>query len=230
MLIASQYYNDSQEIDFEALSYQFNSQNNTFPMNLVLQSQQSARQGFTTAASGNWKVLNLPFDPTDGFHEYRIDFIPGNVIYYGDGQVLAIINTTAVPTSPGHLILSQWSNGDSGWSTGPPLQRAVSTVGYIKGYFNSSDPARQSAALARCKDSSAAGATCLISDQLTTPGSLFSDFFSNQPNMTNNQTVYGKSGSSSLVHTRDHRLYLYIWLLWAASGWFMACFIAYHHV
>lgn len=162
-------------------------------MNLVLQSQQSARQGFSSAASGDWRVANLPFDPTDNFHEYRIDFVPGNVIYYGDGQVLAIINTTAVPISPGHLILSQWSNGDHGWSAGPPLQRAVSTVAYVKGYFNSSDPARQSAASRRCKDPSAPGAICSISDQLIAPGSLFSEFFSEHPNMTNNQTIYGKS-------------------------------------
>lgn len=194
-LIISQYYNDSQEIDFEALSSQYDFQNKTYPLNLVLQSQQSARQGFSSTASGDWKVINLPFDPTDGFHEYRIDFVPGNVIYYGDGQVLAVINTTAVPTSPGHLILSQWSNGDHGWSAGPPLQRAVSTVGYVKGYFNSSDPARQSAAAKRCKDPSAPGAVCAISDQLLSPGSYFSDFFSNHPNMTNNQTIYGKSES-----------------------------------
>ena len=175
------------------MSTQDDFQNNTYPLNLVLQSSQSARQGFSSAASGNWKVANLPFDPTDGFHEYRIDFIPGNVVYYGDGQVLAVINTTAVPSSPGHLILSQWSNGDAGWSAGPPLQPAVSTVGYVKAYFNSSNPARQADAAKRCKDPSAPGAVCSISDQLISPGSLFSEFFSDHPNMTNNQTIYSKS-------------------------------------
>lgn len=180
------------------MSYQFNSENNSFPLNLVLQSQQSARQGFSSVASGNWKVANLSFDPTDGFHEYRIDFIPGSVIYYSDAQVLDVINTSAVPTSPGHLILSQWSNGDSGWSAGPPLQRAVSTVGYVKAYFNSSNPGRQSAASARCKNPLAPGATCAIPDQTTAPNSFFSEFFSDQPNMTNNQIVYGKSESFSL--------------------------------
>jgi beta-glucanase (GH16 family) len=221
-----QYYNDSQEIDFEALSYQYNLQNGTFPMNLVLQSQQSARQGFSSAASGDWKVVNLPFDPTDGFHEYRIDFVPGTVMYYGDGQILATINTTAVPTSPGHLILSQWSNGDPGWSGGPPPQRAVSTVGYVKGYFNSSDPARQAAATARCKDPSASGATCKISDQITASGSLYSPFFSNQANMTNNQTVFGKSGSSGRVDTLNFSLYLGSLVLWAFQAWWVSYLFA----
>lgn len=165
---------------------------------MVLQSQQSAHQGFSSAASGNWKVADLPFDPTDGFHEYRIDFLPGNVVYYGDGQVLAHIDTAAVPTSPGHLILSQWSNGDRGWSAGPPLEKAITTIGYVKGYFNSSDPARQSAASLRCKNSSALGATCVISDQIMPANSLFSDFFSNHPNMTKNQTIYGKNAGASI--------------------------------
>jgi hypothetical protein len=111
---------------------------------------------------------------------------------------LAIINTTAVPTSPGHLILSQWSNGDSGWSSGPPVARAVSTVGYVKGYFNSSDPARQLAASARCRDQTAAGAICSIPDQDITFGSLFSTFFGESANMTVNQTIYGKSGSKAV--------------------------------
>jgi beta-glucanase (GH16 family) len=181
-------------------------------MNLVLQSPQSARQGFSSAVSGDWKVINLPFDPTDGFHEYRIDFLPGNVIYYGDGQALAIINTPAVPISPGHLILSQWSNGDHGWSAGPPLQRAISTVGYVKGYFNSSDPARQSAASRRCKDPSAPRAICPISDQLITSDSLFSEFFSRYPNMTNNQTIYGKSECPAMMHNPFAHVIDSLWL------------------
>jgi beta-glucanase (GH16 family) len=200
-LTSLKYFNDSQEIDFEVLSYQFNFQNGTFPLNLVLQSQQSARQGFTSATSGNWKVADVSFDPTDGFHEYRIDFIPGNVIYYVDDQVLASINTSAVPTSSGHLILSQWSNGDSGWSAGPPRERAVSTVAYVKGYFNSSDPARQSAASLRCKGPSALGAICPIPDRAIVPGSLYSEFFSENPNMTTNQTIYGKNDCSTVRST-----------------------------
>ena len=211
--IMLQYFNDSSEIDAEELSIQNDFQNGTYPLNLVIQSQQSARQGFSSAASGNWKVAYLPFDPTDAFHEYRIDFLPGNVIYYGDGQVLAVINTTAVPSTPGHLILSQWSNGDAGWSAGPPLQPAISTVGYVKAYFNSSNPARQSDSAKRCTDPSAPGAVCSISDQLISPGSLFSEFFSNKPNMTNNQTVYAKSHApSSIQDSLDLAVYFIICL------------------
>jgi hypothetical protein len=85
----------------EFLSSSFIPENNTFPVNLVLQSAQSVASGFNAAATGNYKIANLPFNPTDGFHEYRIDFVLGNVVFYGDGVVLAKMNTSAVPTMPG---------------------------------------------------------------------------------------------------------------------------------
>jgi len=193
------YFSNSQEIDFEILSSQFNFENGTFPINLILQSEQSAQQGFVNVGSPNWKVVNLPFDPTSAFHEYRIDFVPGNVIFYADEKALAKISTTAVPTSPGHLILNNWSNGDPTWSAGPPAQKAVTTVAYVKAYFNSSDPARQEAANLRCTDPSSQGSKCPIDDQSIAPnsGSLFTSLFSNLPNSTNNQTIYGKNGATS---------------------------------
>ena len=185
----------------EFLSEQFVPENNTFPVNLVLQSLQSVRQGYNAAGTGNYIVANLPFNPTDGFHEYRIDFVAGNVIYYGDGQILAKMNTTAVPTMPGHMILTHWSNGNDLWSYGPPTVQANLSVSYVKAYFNSSDPGRQSAFLERCKDPSAPGAVCTIPDQNSPPDSSSNGndsagtyFFSNEKNMTVNQTVYHKSG------------------------------------
>ncbi|KAF7862776.1 hypothetical protein EAF04_007648 [Stromatinia cepivora] len=195
------YFNDSQEIDMEFLSSQFNAENNTFPVNLVLQSVQSVQAGYNAAVTGNYVVANLPFNPTTGYHEYRIDFIPGNVIFYADGQILAKMNSTAVPTSPGHMIITQWSNGNPLWSSGPPPQDAVISVSYVKAYFNSSDSMRETALTRRCKDPNAANAICAIPDQVLAPNpegtngnvSASTYFFSNQKNETNNQTVYRKS-------------------------------------
>ena len=186
----------------EFLSEQFIPENNTFPVNLVLQSLQSVRQGYNAAGTGSYIVANLPFNPTDGFHEYRIDFVPGNVIFYGDGQILAHMNTTPVPTSPGHMILTHWSNGNDLWSYGPPPVEANISISYVKAYFNSSDPARQSAFTSRCTDPSASGAVCTIPDQISPPdpssnanvSAAATYFFSNEKNMTANQTVYHKSG------------------------------------
>ncbi|KAI9649014.1 hypothetical protein NHQ30_001580 [Ciborinia camelliae] len=195
------YFNDSQEIDMEFLSSQFNVDNNTFPVNLVLQSVQSVQAGYNAAGTGNYVVANLPFNPTTGYHEYRIDFIPGNVIFYADGQILAKMNSTAVPTSPGHMILTQWSNGNPLWSSGPPSHDAVISVSYVKAYFNSSDPMRGTALRKRCKDPRATNAICAIPDQTLAPNpeaingniSASTYFFSDQKNATNNQTVYTKS-------------------------------------
>ncbi|RAL68386.1 hypothetical protein DID88_007117 [Monilinia fructigena] len=163
------YFNDSQEIDMEFLSSQFNVENNTFPVNLVLQSVQSVQAGYNAVGTGNYVVANLPFNPTTGYHEYRIDFIPGNVIFYADGQILAKMNSTAVPTSPGHMIITQWSNGNPLWSSGPPSHDAVISVSYVKAYFNSSDPMRETALKQRCKDPGAANAICAIPDQILAP-------------------------------------------------------------
>ena len=187
----------------EFLSSQFVPETNTFPVNLVLQSEQSVQAGFNAVATGNYIVANLPFDPTDDFHEYRIDFLPGNVIFYADGTILATMNTSAVPSMPGHMIITQWSNGNPLWSTGPPPIESVITVSYVKAYFNSSDPARKSAWSNRCKNAISDGATCAVPDETSalTTASLqgnnsgaSSYFFSNDKNKTNNQTVYHKNG------------------------------------
>lgn len=203
VLILPQYFNDSQEIDMELLSSQFSRVNNTFLINLVHQSPQSAAQGFSNVGK-DYMIVPLPFDPTAGFGEFRIDYLPEKIFYYFNGQVLAVMNSTVSP-QPGHLILTQWSNGDPGWSAGPPVEPAILSIGYIKAYFNSSNPVRQADALRRCSDPSEAGAICDIEDytapvNITNPATadlpvpaLNSPFFYNRPNMTNNQTVYGSA-------------------------------------
>ena len=191
----------------EVLSSQFIPENKTFPVNLVLQSAQSVQAGFDAAATGNFIIANLPFDPSDSFHEYRIDFVPGNVIFYADGNILAKMNTSAVPTVPGHMVLTQWSNGNPLWSSGPPPTESVITVSYVKAYFNSSDHVRQTDWRSRCKNPAAAGATCAIPDQTAAPdpgtpqgnGAAASTyFFSNDKNKTINQTVYHKNGVATM--------------------------------
>ena len=188
----------------EFLSSQFVVENNTYPVNLVLQSEQSVQAGFDATGSPNFKLVNLPFNPTSGYHEYRFDFVPGKVIFLADGQELATMNTLAVPTQPGHLILTNWSNGNNKWSFGPPPEDSVISVAYVKAYFNSSSSERQSAWATRCRGSISPDAICAIPDMelppypaapassgtIETPATFF---FSDEKNMTENQTVYHKS-------------------------------------
>ncbi|KAI0200446.1 glycoside hydrolase, family 16 [Astrocystis sublimbata] len=181
------YQNDTQEIDIEFLSAQYDKAQGIFPVNLVLQSKEAAAAGYNAANTTGLRRVNLPFDPTTAFHEYRFDFLPNRVLFYADGAVLAEMNGSAVPTTAGHLLISHWSNGNPGWSEGPPKADAVTTVSYVKAYFNSSLEDRQRDFASRCKDPEAKGAVCAIPERNAT------FFFSEGAggNMTPNQTVDG---------------------------------------
>ncbi|KAA6408617.1 MAG: glycoside hydrolase family 16 [Lasallia pustulata] len=186
------YYNNSQEIDLEFLSRQFPPPSNastTYPLNLVLQSPLSALAN-SAAHTPTFTTYPLPFCPTAAYHEYRFDWSPRAVTFYADSVPLASMNLS-VPSAPGSVHLSHWSNGDAGWSAGPPAADAVLAVGYVKAYFNSSAERRQADWRARCKDLSAKGATCVVPDQEGPPGEAETWFFSQQANMTGNQTVFG---------------------------------------
>ena len=172
----------------EFLSAEYNS--SSHPVNLVLQSPDSARNGFNAAGTGTFDIHQLPFSPSDGFHEYRFDWSPSSVVFYADGVVMQTM-TKAIPTSPGHITLSHWSNGDPAWSAGPPEQDAIITVEYLKGYFNSSDTQRQKDWAHRCPNVAAVNATCAVPDLKAAPNgnqSANTYFFTQQQNMTNNQT------------------------------------------
>lgn len=187
-----QYFNNSQEIDMELLSSQFQpNTNNQYLINLVDQSLASAQRGYAIPGS-TYEVADLPFDPADGYHEYRIDFVPDLIIYYADDQVIGTLNGS-IPSMPGHMVLTQWSNGDPTWSGGPPETDAVLAIAGVRAYFNSSDPARQAAAAERCTDPSASDSICYIPDYTPSNDSLFVEYFSNEQNKTVGQKVYGKS-------------------------------------
>lgn len=176
----------------EFLSSQFNA--TSHPVNLVLQSEDSVAAGFNAGETDGFSVHQLPYDPSGGFHEYRFDWFQDRVDFYADGVLLKTLSGAGVPDSPGHLMLSHWSNGDPRWSGGPPEQDAVMTVNYVKGYFNSSDTKRQDDWRNRCKDVNAPNATCEVPEITEAPQgntSANTFFFSQQQNMTVNQTVLG---------------------------------------
>ena len=199
------YFNDTQEIDMEFLSNQANLTHH--PVNLVLQSPLSEEDGYNAVNTPTFSLHPLPFIPDSAYHEYRFDWSPSSVSFYADGVFLISMNTS-VPTSPGHITLSHWSNGDQQWSGGPPQEDAILTVEYFKGYFNSSSETRQNDWAQRCKQASAPNATCVVPEVTAAPDGNVSAktwFFSQQNNMTVNQTTFGannhtggkKSGASS---------------------------------
>jgi len=191
----------------EFLSSQFVVETNSFPVHLVLHSAQSAKQGFVDTSTGNHIVANLPFNPTLGFHEYRIDFVPDRIAFYADSKIIATMKSSAAPTAPGHLILTHWSNGNGQWSGGPPVADATMAVSYVRAYFNSSLSARQQDFSTHCSNPSLPKAVCPIPDQVSTlddggqtgHNDPVPFFFSKQFNMTNNQTVYQDSQAVQII-------------------------------
>jgi beta-glucanase (GH16 family) len=209
----------------EFLSREFDSHNSSFPVNLVLQSQQSANAGFDASRTGGYIRANLPFNPTTGFHEYRFDYLPGQVYFYADGRLLAQMNGSAVPTSAGHLILQHWSNGNEKWSGGPPTEDAILTVNYVKAYFNSSDEKKQRDLNSRCADAKTrGGGVCRIPEVNTTSIGSGGHFFTDSGNPDSaNRSDDTKSGvgdgESQVGQWRAGSGLLGIGVLWTAAWW-----------
>ena len=138
------YLDDEREIDMEFLSRQqqprpgVSSSHSGGTVNLVLQSPESAREGYVNPSSADFALQDLPFKPQEGYHEYRFDWVPGRVEFYADGVLLRTMREN-VPDRAGKVHVSHWSNGNAGWSGGPPGSDAVMVVSYVKAYFNSSE-------------------------------------------------------------------------------------------
>lgn len=180
LLTPSQYFNDTQEIDMEFLSREFDPKKKIYPVNLVIQSEASLQAGYDASKTGTFKVVNLTFDPTAGFHEYRFDYLQDRVLFYADSQLLAEMSGSSVPTSPGHLILQHWSNGNPLWSGGPPEEDAIMTVSYVKAYFNSSDSDVQSSWNSSCQKALSKGSNetvCVVPDVTAANASTGGTFF-----------------------------------------------------
>lgn len=174
----------------EFLSKEFNTANNSYPVNIVLHSPLSVATGFDAKQAGTWAQAFLPFNPTEGFHEYRFDFLPDVVYFYADAKYLLKMTGAAVPTVGGMLLMNHWSNGRAGWSGGPPKKDAVMTVEYVKTYFNSSSPERQAEWKKRCPDVSK-GSVCAI------PSLAQNDKFLNLTSVNGGGSSSGGSASGS---------------------------------
>lgn len=169
-------------MDIEFLTREFDRDLAVFPVHLVTHSLASADPHHDPLDAGTHQKVELPFDPSEDFHEYRIDYLSESVVFYADGAVLGRMNGTSVPSTAGHLILQHWSSGEPLWSGGPPEEDAVLDVRYVKAYFNTGPGQR------RCDGS---GGVCRI------PEADVDHFFTDQ----DHQDAEGdaEDGGSSLV-------------------------------
>ena len=79
-------------------------------IDIELYNDSSQRIMFTTYAGGaqtHTETMQLPFDPTEGFHEYRFDYAPGSITFYADGEPMKTWND-GLPTNSMHLIVNSW--------------------------------------------------------------------------------------------------------------------------
>ena len=61
----------------------------------------------TNGEPGNEPIVELPFDPTSGLHNYRFDYYPNSLRFYADGVLLKEW-TTGLPTTKIQLFLNSW--------------------------------------------------------------------------------------------------------------------------
>lgn len=123
------YKNDTQETDIEWLS-DASSLSNQGTRQVWFTNQDADRNGVATSQS-----FPPPGSPTTTEHEYRLDWTPGRVRWFVDGT--EIWNTTSdVPSATGPWVFNNWSNGDKGWSAGPPATQADFKIKDIYIYYN----------------------------------------------------------------------------------------------
>ena len=79
-------------------------------IDIELYNDSSQRIMFTTYAGGaqtHTETMQLPFDPAEGFHEYRFDYAPDSISFYADEQIMKTWNG-GLPTNSMHLMVNAW--------------------------------------------------------------------------------------------------------------------------
>lgn len=89
------YQNDNQEADIEVIT------------GGMEQGVHYTNQEVSPGAAQTTKSLPLAPDLTTGFHEYRLDWLPGQTDFYLDG-VLQTSLTANVPTEAGKWLWNNW--------------------------------------------------------------------------------------------------------------------------
>jgi len=125
------YKTDSQEIDIEFISDPTSQSNQDGVADIHYTNQ--AIDGSPDDKS--WTPQVPPNDLGTVVHEYRIDWTADFTAFYVDG-VQKQKYTTNVPSQAGAWLWNNWSNGDEGWTVGPPKQDSMYKIQKIEMYYN----------------------------------------------------------------------------------------------
>ncbi len=74
---------------------------------------------YTKGKGGHEKIIELPFDPTEGFHSYGFMWTKDYIEWYVDGKPVHKA-TKDIPTRPGQLMMNYWAGTQevTGWLGG----------------------------------------------------------------------------------------------------------------
>ena len=123
------YKSDTQESDIEWVSDPASTSNNG-EAQLWFTNQNVDGTGPSTYTS-----IPPPTDATSVEHEYRTDWFQDHVAFYVDG-VQVWTTTENVPGTPGEWIWNNWSDGNKGWSVGPPSEDSIFKIRNITMNYN----------------------------------------------------------------------------------------------
>ncbi|CAO3663415.1 hypothetical protein CU097_010881 [Rhizopus azygosporus] len=126
------YRNTTSEIDIETLSKFRN------PAQAYFAIQPQIYNPDGSASPQTHHTYPMSFDPTQEYHEYRFDWMPGLVKFYIDGLFIRDM-TINVPETPGRIMINHWTDGNPNFSGGPPEEDADLIVSHLNMFFNSSE-------------------------------------------------------------------------------------------
>ncbi|GAB7349937.1 hypothetical protein MBLNU459_g0634t1 [Dothideomycetes sp. NU459] len=133
---------------------------------------ESLSVNYTTLASGSDELASIsPWD----FVTVRIDWTKKRLNFtIADNTTRSVTSSkVSLPTEPLPLVFKHWSTGDSEWMQGPPVNRSVANVAWVRAFFNSSltTSAEQKSFDERCAMSEA----CDVDDMSLRESSSYSE-------------------------------------------------------
>lgn len=119
--------NDEQDIEILG-SYLFEAGDNGTPPGIEL-------TNYNPSGDGNDNtIVPFPADPTTAFHSYTIAWLQSGTQYLFDGTPLkGPSQFTSVSASS--IVVNHWTNGDHGFTQGPPATDAVMQLQRFYGYY-----------------------------------------------------------------------------------------------
>jgi hypothetical protein len=110
-----------------------------------------------SASNLTFQQARPSFDLWESFHTFTILWTPTLVSFAIDGNWSSSTIATNVPTSPGSISISHWSDGNPKYSGGPPIIPATVTVSKVWAYYNSTANAGVASAGSCCKNEGPSG-------------------------------------------------------------------------